>query len=223
MTFCKEEARLSEIMEKLAETKYDIHELLKGRWSPRAFSTRSVEPEKLLSLFEAARWSPSAGNTQPWSYVVTTIDQPEHAELVEALAGFNKVWAKNAPVLLLAVAKPNPERPGSESYAFYDLGQSVAHMSIQAEAVGLQVHQMGGFDHAKVSELFDIPELFKPLTVIAIGYSGRVEDLPEPLRERELQVRTRKPLSEFVYGGRWDWPIEPTARELILAGSPDGK
>lgn len=210
-------------MEKLAETKYNIHELLKGRWSPRAFSTRSVEPEKLLSLFEAARWSPSAGNTQPWSYVVVTSDQPEHAQLVEALAGFNKVWAVNAPVLILAIAKPNPDRPGSEAYAYYDLGQSVAHLNIQAEAVGLQVHQMGGFDADKTRELFDIPELFKPLTVIAIGYSGRVEDLPEVLQERELQTRSRKPLSEFVYGGHWDSPIDPTREELLLAGSPDGK
>ncbi|MBN9388948.1 MAG: nitroreductase family protein [Chloroflexi bacterium] len=210
-------------MEKLAETKYDIHELLKGRWSPRAFSTRSVEPEKLFSLFEAARWSPSGGNSQPWSFVVTTSDQPEHEKLVEALAGFNKVWAKNVPVLILAVARPNPERPGSEAYAYYDLGQSVAHMSIQAEAVGLQVHQMGGFDRDQVRELFEIPESFKPLTVIAIGYSGRVEDLPEPLQEREVQTRTRKPLSEFVFGGHWDLPIEPTAEELLLAGSPDGK
>lgn len=210
-------------MEKFAETTHEIHELLKGRWSPRAFSTRSVEPEKLFSLFEAARWSPSAGNTQPWSYVVTTNDQPEHEKLVEALAGFNKVWAKNAPVLLLAVARPNPDRPGSEAYAYYDLGQSVAHMNIQAEALGLQVHQMGGFDRDKVRELFEIPEVFEPLTVVAIGYSGRVEDLPEPLRERELQVRTRKPLNEFVYGGHWDLPIETTTQELALAGSPNGQ
>ena len=210
-------------MEKIAETEHRIHELLKGRWSPRAFSSEPVEPEKLLSLFEAARWSPSAGNTQPWSYVITTAGQPEHRQLVEALTGQNPLWAGNAPVLVLAVARPNPDRPGAKPYAYYDLGQSVAHLSIQAEALGLQVHQMGGFDHDKVRALFDIPEAFEPLTVIAIGYSGRLEDLPEPLRERELSARTRKPLNEFVYGGHWDTPIAAAPGELSLAGSPDGR
>lgn len=207
-------------MDKFAETDYRIHDLLKGRWSPRAFSTQPVESEKLLSLFEAARWSPSGGNTQPWSFVITTLDQPEtHQKLVETLTGNNPVWAKNVPVLVLAVAKPNPDRPAAKPYAYYDLGQSVAHLSVQAAALGLHVHQMGGFNREKARQLFEIPEGYEPLTVIAIGYFGKVEDLPEDLRERELVARTRKPLNEFVFEGHWDQPLEPASPELVLTGS----
>lgn len=210
-------------MEKFAQTGHEIHDLLRGRWSPRAFARRAVAPEDLLSLFEAARWSPSGLNSQPWSFIVTTADQPEHPKLVEILSGQNQLWAGNASVLVLSVTRLNPERPGANPYSYYDLGQSVAHLSIQAEALGLQVHQMGGFDHDKARELFEIPEGFEPMTVIAIGYSGRVEDLPEPLRERETMARSRKPLSDFVYDGHWNAPIEATPGDLTLAGSPDGK
>ncbi len=196
-------------MDKFAKTEHTIHDLLKGRWSPRAFSSRSVEPARLLRLFEAARWSPSAANIQPWSFVVVTQEQPEiHQKLVEALTGQNPLWAGNAPVLVLAVTKPNPDRPAAKPYAYYDLGQSVAHLSIQAEALGLQLHQMGGFDHEKALQVFEIPEGYEPLTVIAIGYPGKVEDLPEALRERELLGRTRKPLSEFVFEGHWNQPLD---------------
>lgn len=205
-------------MEKFAETEHAIHELLKGRWSPRAFASQPVEREKILSLFEAARWSPSAANTQPWSFVAVTNEQPErHQKFVETLTGNNQAWAGNAPVLVLTVARPNPDRPAARVYAFYDLGQSVAHLNVQAEALGLQVHQMGGFDKEKARELFEIPEGYEPMTVIAIGYPGNPEELPEELRERELSARSRKQLSDFVFEGHWNSPLE--AGELSLSGS----
>ena len=189
------------------ETNYEIHDLLKNRWSPRAFSSQPVEPEKLRSLFEAARWSPSGGNSQPWAYVVATKENPAHQKLVQTLMGFNTVWAENAPVLVLTLAYLNPQRPGGNHYGYYDLGQAVAHLSIQAAELGLHVHQMAGFDAQKARELFEIPADYVPTTVVALGYLGSAEDLPEELRQREAAPRTRKPLDEFVFSGQWGAPL----------------
>jgi nitroreductase len=196
-------------MDKAAQTNYPIHELLQKRWSPRAFSTQSVEPEKLLSLFEAARWSASGFNQQPWSFLVVTRQNPEPFDkLVAVLSEGNQLWAKNVQVLVLALARREREPGKPNPWAAYDLGQSIAHLSIQASALGLQVHQMGGFDPQKAVEAFDIPEEFQAITVVAIGYAGDPNQLPDSLRERELQIRTRKPLTEIVFENRWNQPLE---------------
>ncbi|HEX2912544.1 MAG TPA: nitroreductase family protein [Chloroflexia bacterium] len=196
-------------MNKPATTQYEIHKLLKERWSPRAFSSRPVEHEKLMRLFEAARWSPSAANIQPWSFIVVTKENPElHQKFVELLSGRNPDWAANAPVLVVAVAKLNQERPALNKYAYYDLGQAVSHLTVEATHAGLHVHQMGGFDSEKARELFEIPQGYEPVTVMALGYFGRAEDLPEDLLERERLPRTRKPLNEFVFNGHWAYPLE---------------
>jgi nitroreductase len=198
-----------------AETNHDINDLLKNRWSPRAFSNQPVEPEKLLSLFEAARWSPSGGNSQPWAYIVATKEDTEaHQKLVQTLMGFNTVWAVNAPVLVLTLAYLNPQRPGAGHYGYYDLGQAVAHLSVQAAELGLHTHQMAGFDKQKTRELFDIPADFEPMTVVALGYFGKLEDLPQELREREIAPRTRKPLDQFVFGGHWDEPLSQSLQTV---------
>lgn len=199
-----------------AQNEYEIHKLLKDRWSPRAFVPTAVESAKLMSLFEAARWSPSGGNTQPWAFVVVTLDSYEqHQKLVASLTGRNPDWATNAPVLVVAVAKMNPERPAFNRYAYYDLGQSVAHLSVQATDLGLHVHQMGGFDGATVRQVLGIPEGYEPLTVIAIGYYGGVEDLPEDLHQRELAPRSRKPLAEFVFADEWGKAVAPAEANLL--------
>ncbi len=196
-------------MHKPAETQFTIHDLLKNRWSPRAFSKNPVEAEKLASLFEAARWSPSGGNSQPWSFVTVTQENPElHQKLVETLTGNNPRWAHLAPVLVLALARLNPEKPEANRFAYYDLGQAVAHLSIQASALELHTHQMGGFDRTKARELFDIPAEYDLLTVIAIGYPGNLDDLPDDLRERELLPRTRKTVTEIAFQERWNRPLE---------------
>lgn len=196
-------------MIKPAEVRYPIHDLLQNRWSPRAFSTQPVEDEKLLSLFEAARWSPSGGNAQPWAFIVTTrsSDAGCHDQLVQVLSGRNKLWAKDAPLLVLTVATPYPRSAAANEYTFYDLGQAVAHLTVQAGALGLVVHQMGGFDRQAARLLFGLPEGYEPMTVIAIGYQGNAEDLPEELRERELAPRTRKSLEDFVFADRWEQPL----------------
>lgn len=191
-------------MEKPAVTDHAIHDLLKARWSPRAFSHQPIETDKLLSLFEAARWSPSGGNSQPWSFVVGLRGDATHDKLVETLMGRNVDWAVNAPVLMLAVAKIEHKPGVMNRFAPYDLGQAVAHMTVQASALGLFVHQMAGYNAEAVRRLLDIPDTHEPLTMIAIGYQGRVDDLPDDLRARELEDRSRKPLKEFVFGERWN-------------------
>ena len=196
-------------MNKSAQTQYPILDFLKNRWSPRAFAARPVELHKLLSLFEAARWSPSGGNQQPWSFIVTNQTEREPFEkLLGTLNERNQDWAKHAPVLVLsvvqrerAVGQPNP-------WATYDVGQAVAHLSVQATALGLVVHQMAGFDRQKAAELFALPEGYDALTVFAIGYEGDPATLPAGLRERELEQRSRKPLNEFVFDGAWQAPLQ---------------
>ena len=206
-------------MNKHTQTTYPIHDLLKSRWSPRAFTDQPVEPTKLFSLFEAARWAPSGGNSQPWAFIVTTPADPKtFSQLLGTLGERNQSWAKNAPVLVLAIALREREPGQPNLWAIYDLGQAVAHLSVEAGDLGLAVHQMAGFDRGKASEVFQLPAGYEAITVFTIGYSGDPDLLPDELRQRELAVRTRKPLSQFVFNGAWGKPlvedVEPATATL---------
>jgi nitroreductase len=196
-------------MEKPAATEHPIHELFERRWSPRAFSARAVEPEKLRSLLEAARWAASCFNEQPWSFIVAAKEDEGDAyeRLLSCLAEANALWAGRAPVLMLSVARLTFKRNDKPNrHAFHDVGQAAAHLALQATASGLAVHQMAGFDLSKARELFSIPEGFEPVAAIALGYPGEPEDLPEDLRARESAPRTRLPFGEFVFGESWGRP-----------------
>ncbi|GAC1470782.1 MAG: hypothetical protein NVS2B14_14920 [Chamaesiphon sp.] len=192
-------------MEKPADTQYPIHELIKKRWSPRAFSEKMVEQEVLQSILEAARWAPSSFNEQPWSFIIATKqDRTEYDRLLSCLTESNILWAQQAPVLMISVAKHHFERNGKENrHAFHDVGLAVENLVIQAVELGVFVHQMAGFDIDKARELYSIPNGYEPVAAIAIGYLGDPQALPEQLRDRELAARTRKPLEAFVYTGRW--------------------
>lgn len=190
------------------DTQAPIHELLANRRSPRAFSEQPVESEKLLSLFEAARWSPSSANEQPWAFIVATKnDSRAFSALVESLMEGNRRWAERAPLLVLALAQSTYAKTGRPyQHSWYDLGQSVALLSVQATALGLAVHQMGGFDSDKVRQLLSIPEGFEPVIVFAVGYSDQPATLPDDLRKREQAPRSRRPLQDFVYTEEWGKP-----------------
>ncbi len=201
-------------MEKPAETHSPIHDLLRRRWSPRAFSERMVEPEKLRSLFEAARWAPSSSNEQPWQFVVgTKADPPAYDRLLACLKENNKKWAFRAPVLLLSVARMNFEEDGTPNrHAWHDTGMAALSLSLQATAMGLVAHQMAGFDREMARVELKIPAGYEPVAMIAVGYSGDPAILDERLRQRELASRERKSVREIVSIGRWDvppdWPTD---------------
>lgn len=190
---------------KHAQTSEPIHDLLAGRWSPRAFDSRPVEREKLRSLFEAARWAASSFNAQPWYFIVATKDDPANFDRVlQSFVEFNQGWAKNAPVVGLTVAALKFEHSGETNrHAFHDVGQAAANLALQASALGLQIHQMAGILPDKARELFSIPQDYEAVAGFVLGYPGDPASLPERLRDRELAPRERKPLKSFVFGGKW--------------------
>jgi len=192
-------------LQKPAETSAAIHDVIRHRWSPRAFDNRPVEPEKLRSLFEAARWAASSYNAQPWYYIVATKDDSEnYKKVLDSFVEFNQGWAKSAPVLVISVARQNFENNNAPNrHALHDVGQATANLALQATHLGLQIHQMAGILPDKARELFSIPDGFEAVAGIAIGYPGDPATLPGELREREHAPRSRKPLNSFVFAGRW--------------------
>lgn len=194
-------------MEKDANTLFPIHPLLKKRWSPRAFDPKPVEPRLLHSLFEAARWSASGGNQQPWRFIIGCKGDETYDKIFRILDNGNQVWAGLAPVLVVSVGRKilNRQNTANSSYR-YDVGQAVAHLSIQATELGLFVHQMGGFYPDAAREIFEIPELFDPLTVFAIGYPGDLSLLDDFNQKRELEPRERIAFHEFVFSTRFGNP-----------------
>lgn len=192
-------------MEKPAPTEHPLHDVLRRRWSPRAFDPRPVEPEQLLSLLEAARWAPSSSNEQPWHFIVATREDREaFARITGCLRRGNRRWAPRAPVLMLAITRLFFEDDNDPNrHAWHDLGLAVGNLLAQATAMGLMVHQMAGFYRDQAREAFAIPEGYEPVTMIAVGYPGDPSTLPDDLQQRERQPRERKPLTAFVYAGRW--------------------
>jgi nitroreductase len=177
------------------------------RWSPRAFNDRDVSPAGLATVFEAARWAASSGNSQPWRFLVGVRNSETHNKIYEALVDFNKEWAGHAPVLILGTAlaiSPNSGKPNA--YALFDLGAASSYLTLQAASQGLVAHQMAGFSHDTARRLLEIPENYAIGSVIALGYQGEPAILPNPkLIEREIAPRERKPLSEIAFSS-WDVP-----------------
>jgi nitroreductase len=196
-------------MDKPADTQYPIHDLLRQRWSPRAFDDRPIEPEKLRSLFEAARWAPSSNNGQPWRFIVANKDyETEWNRLLACLVEGNQKWAYRAPVLILSVASLNFEDDAKPNrHAFHDTGMAVENLVLQATALGLAAHQMAGFDVEKARVDLKIPLGYEPVAMIAVGYPGDLASLPDRLREREQQPRSRLPISEWTFSGQWGTPL----------------
>lgn len=190
---------------KVARTDYPIHPLLQERWSPRAFATKAVEQEKLRSILEAARWSESGGNMQPWAFIIAAQqDQPAaFAHMVDCLMPGNVPWASLAPVLGISVAKLLRQPGQPNRWAFHDVGLATQNLVIQASALGLYAHLMGGFSPEKARAAFDIPEDHDAVAMFALGYLGDPADLPEKQRESEWMPRTRRPLTDFVFTTRW--------------------
>lgn len=190
-------------MEKSDHFEYPILDLIKNRKSTRAFLTQPIESERIASLFEATRWAPSSTNEQPWVYIYATREQNElWDKLFSCLNEGNKIWAKDAPLIIVSLARRNFTRfSGENSYAMYDLGGANSFLSLQAVEMGLQVRQMAGFNHEKTIELLNIPDTYEVGVFIAVGYPGDPQSLPENLKKRELAPRERFLQQEFVLNG----------------------
>ena len=197
-----------------------IHDIIKNRFSTRAFSDKSIDKDIITSLFEAARWSPSSRNEQPWRFIAgIKEEQTTFNKIAGILNPTNYIWASKAPLLILTIAKLNINSTEQvNKHALHDLGLAIANLTFQASASVLYVHQMGGFDQQKARDIFTIPENYEPVTVLAVGYKGDLELLPENLRTRELSERKRKDLSDMVFSdkfGKSSKLIEHTQMELI--------
>lgn len=177
-----------------------VHEPILQRWSPRAFTDRTVSASDMKKLFEAARWAASSFNEQPWRFIVGRKGDPTYNKIFESLATPNQAWANNAPVLMLSVGKKTFTQNGSPNhYALHDTGAATANLALQATTLGFHIHSMGGFDRDKIRAAFKIPEDFEIGAVTAIGYLGNVDALPDSFKAAETSARNRKPLSEFVF------------------------
>ena len=193
----------------------EFSRIIAARRSLRAFSDRSVEPQKIERMVEAARWSPSCANRQPWRFVIVERDDPARPGLEESLDPGNG-WAKRAPVLIVAGAR-REDAPVVESREYHHHDTGLATMSLLYRAVdqGLLVHPMAGWKEAPLKAALSMPEEFRPISVVAVGYPGRPEELDEAARKKDAKPRTRTPAGEIAFRGRWGEPFRGT-----LPGSP---
>lgn len=180
---------------------FALTDVLEQRWSPRAFARDEVlDQSRLGPAFEAARWAPSSGNSQPWTFLVGFRGDDVFETIVGTMASGNQVWAEHAGALVANIASVVDAEGKPQSHAIYDLGQAVAHFSAQATAEGLMVHQMSGFDAQALGRELELDSSQRVVTLMAVGSLGDPADLPEKLQEREAKPRVRKPLSEIVGG-----------------------
>ena len=196
---------------KIADADHDILDVFTRRWSPRAFADRPVEPEKLRRMLEAARWTMSSYNEQPWRYVVASRheDPDAYERLLQCLVEGNQSWAKQAPVLMLAFYKKTfSGRDRDNRCAPYDLGAASAALTFQATEMDLYVHQMAGIHKDVARETYDVPDDFEPMTGLAVGYLGDPAMLNENQQSAERSARSRKSLDALVFGDNWAEPSD---------------
>jgi nitroreductase len=176
--------------------------LLRDRRSIRAYDATHVLPDdELAVLLEAARWCPSAGNSQPWAFLVGRRGDAAHGAFVELLAPSVRRWAPAASALVFTLNQvssgPEEHALGYSDYAQYDLGQAVAHLTVQAAALGLGAHQFAAFDHDRLATLAGVPRHWRVTTGLAIGLAV----------ESDVAPRSRRPLSELAFGARFGEPV----------------
>ena len=195
-------------MEKPAPVAHPIHELMRRRWSPRAFAPQPIAAQDLQSILEAARWAASSGNEQPWRMLLARREHPdEFARLLACLVEGNRRWCIHAGALVLTVARLTLTRNDKPNrHAWHDTGMALAHMLLEATARGIAAHPMAGFDTEVARTTYAIPEGFAPVTMVAFGIPASPDTLPEDLREREMSPRSRRPLADFVFAGTWEQP-----------------
>jgi len=173
----------------------ELHPLLATRWSPLAFDPVAVmSDDDVSSLIEAARWAPSFANSQPWRFAVGRRDEEIYKRILENLSPDCQHWAGNASALLVAAHLDRATLP----HAAYDLGQAVAHLTVQATALRLHVHQIADFDASGLRSDLEMADDLRPAVVVAVGRLGDPAMLPPALRVWETALRTRVPTTELL-------------------------
>lgn len=197
-------------MENKAPTETPIHDLLARRWSARAIDPdRRLTSDQVRSLLEAARWAPSCFNEQPWRFLVFDGSDSEALEAARSCLMDGNSWARQAPLLLLSVARDTFSRNSKPNrHAQHDVGLAAENLVLQATHMDLATHQMAGFDAERARTSFAIPDGFTPMAMIAVGYPGSPDDLEETLQEREKAPRERRGLSEIAFSSSWDRPFQ---------------
>lgn len=197
---------------KIIETKAPIHDLIASRWSGRAFDPEKLlSREQIISLIEAARWAPSCYGDQPWRFIVfdKATNKAAWERAIDCLAEGNQAWAKDAPLLLLACADSLMSKNGNPNrWGQYDTGAASNNLSLQATALGLMVHQMGGFNADKAREFFAVPDQYTPMAMMTVGYQLPEDKIPNDIKEREYSDRVRHPIEKIFFDGTWEKPIE---------------
>jgi nitroreductase len=185
-----------------------ILEIIQERWSPYAFSPAPVEEFKLKAMFEAAGYAPSCNNEQPWLFVYTTQqDEKTFSDYIGFLNESNRIWARNAYAIVISMARTKFSRNGKMNrYAFHDTGMAVTNLLLQALAMDLYVHQMGGYSLEMVKEYFSLDENIEPVAVMAVGYLGDGYSLPPELLKRDEKRRARKSVNEYTFKGSLSFP-----------------
>jgi len=195
------------MLRKPAQTSRPIHDLLARRWSTRAFdAAKPVTREQLTTLLEAGRWAPSCNGDEPWRYLVwdRARDPEGFQKAFDCLSDNNRKWVKNVPLLMLSCAGSNFAATGKPNrWTQHDTGAASLSIALQADALGLAVHQMGGFDAEKARAAFGIPVEYTPMAMIAVGYQAAPDVLDEETKKKELTPRARKPLAERFFEGGW--------------------
>ncbi len=182
---------------------FPINPLLLNRWSPRSMTGEEMEEESIMSLFEAARWAPSSYNNQPWRFVYAKRNTPYWNRFFDLVAEPNRVWAKNAALLVVVVSNKYLDINGKYSITHqYDAGAAWENLALEASARELVAHGMQGFDYERARADLGIPDSFDVMAMVAIGKRGPKENLPTNLQEKEGQ-NGRKPLREIVMEGHF--------------------
>ncbi|WP_432410633.1 nitroreductase family protein [Rasiella sp. SM2506] len=192
--------------EKKTPTAYEIHPLIKERWSPRAFAETPITETEIKTLLEAGRWAASSNNLQPWRIIWGLKGTTTYDRIFECLVAFNQSWAKGAPALLLGAFKKDMNDGEKENFhALHDLGLFMGNVSIQATSMDIAIHQMAGIDFKKAGKEFGFPDNYHVATAIAIGrYGGNLDTLPEDLQRQEVKVtRERKEQEAFAFNGNF--------------------
>lgn len=198
-------------MQKPAITQVPIDATIAKRWSGRAYdANRSISQAQVLALLEAARWAPSCFGDQPWRFLIwnKADDAVGWQQAFDCIVPGNQSWVKDAPLLILVAANRHFSHNGQENrWAEYDTGAAALNLSLQASAMGLMAHQMGGFDANKTRETFAIPDAFSLMAMLSVGYPADISTLSGEVLAREQQERKRRPLGELFFAGQWEKPI----------------